>query len=304
MFAFKAIAAATLMVFSFPQGLSAQVTVEDRFAIGQPKVVSAHRSAMMGGAPENTLAWIEHGISLGVDMLHINPQETSDGHYVLMHDQTLNRMTDVEQVFPEGPPGGPTREQRGGKDYVRDYKLAEIRRLTINADEGAERHPVATLGEALELINGRTLVRLGLKAYDVDGLAAALDSYDTENALLFELYYPGTDQSKLRELAETTGIAVSVSLFRSTDYLADLEHIYGQMGPALKLVGVDRAGITSDFLARMAELGLRIGISGWNTGEDFALGEKADPGPWAEAIDLGFVLSTDRPDLVMELLNN
>lgn len=295
--------ATTLLAFLFPQMASAQVTVEDRFAIGQPKVVSAHRSAMMGGVPENTLSWIEHGIALGIDMLHINPQMTSDGHYVLMHDQTLNRMTDVEQVFPEGPPSGPTREQRGGKDYVRDYRLAEIRRLTIYRSEVGERHPVATLGEALELIDGRILVQLGLKVYDVEGLAAELNGYETENALLFELYYSGTDQSKLRELSEATGIAVSVSLFRSTDYLADLERIYGQIGPALRLVGVDRDGVTPEFLARAAELGLRISISGWNTGEDFALAQNADPGPWTEAIDLGFVLSTDRPDLILKLLN-
>ena len=107
----------------------------------------------------------------------------------------------------------------------------------------------------------------------------------------------------LRELSEATGIAVSVALFRSNDYLADLEHIYGQIGPALKLVGVDHDVVTPEFLARVAELGLRIGVSGWNTGEDFALAEETNPGPWAEAIDLGFVLSTDRPDLVLELLN-
>lgn len=304
MIAHMVFAAATLLLFSFPQISFAQVTVEDRFAIGQSKVVSAHRSAMMGGAPENTLAWIEQGIAIGVDMLHINPQVTSDGHYVLMHDQTLNRMTNVEEVFPKGPPGGPSREQRGGKDYVRDYKLAEIRHLSINASEGGERHPVATLGEALELIGGRTLVLLGLKAYDVEGLAAALGDYDTENALLFDLYFSGTDQSKLRELSEATGIAVSVALFRSKDHLADLEHIYGQIGPALKLVGVDRDGVTPEFLARVSEMGLRISVSGWDTGEDFALAEEANPGPWAEAINLGFVLSTDRPDLVLDLLND
>ena len=98
----------------------AQVSVEARLAEGQPPMVVAHRTAVFGDHPENTLTWLEAGIERGVDMLHINLQRTADGQYILMHDQTLNRTTDVESVYSEGAPGGPTREQRGGQDYVGD----------------------------------------------------------------------------------------------------------------------------------------------------------------------------------------
>ena len=104
----------------------AQVSVDERLSGDQPHAVIAHRSAEMGGAPENSLAWIRKAIERGVDMVHVNPQLTADDRYVLMHDSTLNRTTDVADVFPSGPPGGPTREQRSGKDYVRDLSLIHI----------------------------------------------------------------------------------------------------------------------------------------------------------------------------------
>jgi glycerophosphoryl diester phosphodiesterase len=294
--------AIAILGLAAPQGLPAQESVAARFAAGQPDLVCAHRSAAMEGAPENTLAWIEAGIGLGVDMLHINPQLTADGQYVLMHDATLNRMTDVETVYPDGPPGGPTRAQRAGRDYVRDYTLEEIRRLRIVASEEAAGQPVPTLAEALDLVDGRALVMLGLKAYEVESLAGALERFDPDGLLLFDLYYPGTDQSKLKSLSEATGIGVAVSLFRSTDPLADLDGIHGQLGEALKLVTLSRRDVTPAVLDRMQGLGLRLGLSGWDASEDYALAEKDDLGPWQAAIALGFVMFTDRPDLVLGLL--
>jgi glycerophosphoryl diester phosphodiesterase len=132
------LAIAAFVLFGLTEMLLAQVNVEARLAEGQPPIVLAHRTAVFGDHPENTLAWLEAGIERGVDMLHINPQRTADGQYILMHDQTLNRTTDVERVYPEGAPGGPTRQQRAGLDYVGDYTLEEIRRLQVtNASDGS-----------------------------------------------------------------------------------------------------------------------------------------------------------------------
>jgi len=293
---------AALLLLWLP-GLSfAQVSVEGRLAEGLPPLVIAHRSAVLGGHPENTLAWVEHGIERGVDMLHINPQLTADGNYVLMHDQTLNRMTDVERVYPDGPPGGPTRAQRGGLDFVRDYTLEEIRRLQIADGEDGGAHPVPSLSEAIEQVGGRTLLLLGLKSYDIQGLASILRQHESQNLMIYELYYSGTDQSRLRELAELSGVPVGVSLFRSTDYLADLEGIRDQLGPHLRMLTVGARGLTPEFLSRVDELGLHLAISGWRTGEDYALIEDLNPDPWQTVLDSGHSISTDQPDAVLQLL--
>jgi glycerophosphoryl diester phosphodiesterase len=295
-------AIAAFVLFGLTEMPLAQVNVEARLAEGQPPIVLAHRTAVFGDHPENTLAWLEAGIERGVDMLHINPQRTADGQYILMHDQTLNRTTDVERVYPEGAPGGPTRQQRAGLDYVGDYTLEEIRRLQVTNASDGRTHPVPTLSEAIDLVDGRALLLLGLKAYEVESLAATLQQHDTENLQFFELYYSGTDQSKLRELAEATGVSVAVTLFRSTDYLADLEGIYDQLGPHLRTVSADIPRITPEFLTRTDELGIHLIISGRQSGEDYALVEDANPEPWQALLDMGYSVFTGRPDEVLNLL--
>ncbi len=51
-------------------------------------------------------------------MVENDIQRTADGELVIMHDTTLSRTTDVEQVFPDRAPWN-----------VRDFTLAEIKQL-------------------------------------------------------------------------------------------------------------------------------------------------------------------------------
>ncbi|MFI6940829.1 glycerophosphodiester phosphodiesterase [Streptomyces sp. NPDC050418] len=80
-------------------------------------VVVAHRGAS-AYAPENTLAAIDKARELGFDWVENDVQRTKDGELVIMHDDSLARTTDVEQVFPERAPW-----------KVADFTAAEISRL-------------------------------------------------------------------------------------------------------------------------------------------------------------------------------
>lgn len=51
-----------------------------------------HRGAA-GHAPENTIAAIRTGISLGVDFVELDVQRTHDGRLVLIHDKLVDRTT-------------------------------------------------------------------------------------------------------------------------------------------------------------------------------------------------------------------
>lgn len=77
----------------------------------------AHRGAR-SLAPENTLAAGRLAFELGADGWEVDVQMTRDGQLVLMHDDTLERTTNVEDVFPDRKPW-----------YVCDFTLEEIRRL-------------------------------------------------------------------------------------------------------------------------------------------------------------------------------
>lgn len=134
--------------------LTATVVVGALAAVGgsapsfaaQPEKVSvvttAHRGAM-AYAPENTLAAFQLGIDQGATWIESDVQLTKDGEAVLIHDTTLARTTNVEQVFPDRAPW-----------RVKDFTLAEITQLDAGSWFGPEfaGEPVPTLAEMIEQV--------------------------------------------------------------------------------------------------------------------------------------------------------
>ncbi len=297
-YALAAITAAALLI---PDLALAQITVADRLAPGQPPVIIAQR-ALGAGFPENSLAGIRHAVDSGVDMVKIDIQLTRDGHYVVMHDWTLNRTTDVESVFPDGSPHGPNRTESGGKDYIRNYDLADLERLRLVDGQDGGTHPVPTLDQVLALVDGRALVALGLKMYDVESLTAFLAPRETGNLLFFDIYY--ADPTLMHDIMAATGIRGYVAMGSSKSYLADLKKLAGALGPDLAMVSVYNKNLTPEFSALAEALGIRVCISGLKGGEDSALLYKDDTAPWRAALDSGAAaFTTAHPAALLELLN-
>jgi glycerophosphoryl diester phosphodiesterase len=133
--------------------------------------VIAHRGAS-GYAPENTLAAVDKAHSLGVDWVETDVQRTKDGELVIMHDTTLKRTTNAEQLYPGRSPW-----------KVGDFTAAEIARLDAGGWYGerfAGAH-VPTLAQWLHEV-GRNHQKLLLE------LKAPAD-------------YPGVENQTLKELA-------------------------------------------------------------------------------------------------------
>ncbi|MBV2357705.1 glycerophosphodiester phosphodiesterase [Streptomyces sp. J2-1] len=80
-------------------------------------VVVAHRGAS-SYAPENTLPAIDKAAELGFPWVENDVQRTRDGELVIIHDDTLKRTTNAEEVFPDRSPW-----------KVKDFTAAEIARL-------------------------------------------------------------------------------------------------------------------------------------------------------------------------------
>ena len=121
----------------------------------QPDVdVVAHRGSS-GAAPENTLAAVELAITHRADVVENDIQRTADGELVIMHDTTLARTTDAEQVFPDRAPWN-----------VRDFTLAEIRQLDAGSwfapEYAGERVP--TLEEWVRAVGRNAGMLLEVKA--------------------------------------------------------------------------------------------------------------------------------------------
>ncbi len=93
-------------------------------------------------APENTLEAFSNAIKDGADFVEIDLRTTVDSQLVIMHDATVDRMTD-------------------GKGFVKDLTFDAIRKLKVKG--GA---PVPTFGEVLELCKDKINIYLDFKNAD------------------------------------------------------------------------------------------------------------------------------------------
>lgn len=128
--------------------------------------VVAHRGSS-GAAPENTLAAVRLALRHRSDVVENDIQRTADGELVIVHDTTLTRTTDVEEVFPDRAPWN-----------VGDFTLAEIKRLDAGSWFGPEfaGERVPTLREWVEAIGGRAAMLLEPKAPELyPGIDVELD---------------------------------------------------------------------------------------------------------------------------------
>jgi len=104
-------------------------------------------------APENTLAAFRTALTLPIDAIELDVQMTTDGHAVVFHDYTVERLTD-------------------GTGNILDLDFAYLRSLNAAAHfKGGWPEPqrIPTLREILTFARGRTLVYIELKFSKRDG---------------------------------------------------------------------------------------------------------------------------------------
>lgn len=140
--------------------------------------------------PENTLLAFEKAAELKhLTGIELDIQLTRDGHIVVCHDERVDRTTD-------------------GTGYVRDYTLAELKKLKIDADN----HPcqfIPTMEEVFELLGDR--MKAGLKInvelknsiLPYDGLEAKIvnlvHSKGHQSAVVYSTFY-ARSLEKIRKL--------------------------------------------------------------------------------------------------------
>lgn len=109
---------------------------------GDRPAVIAHRGAS-AYAPENTLAAVDKAAELGIRWVENDVQRTKDGELVVIHDDSLKRTTDVEEVFPDRAPW-----------KVKDFTADEIARLDAGSwfDPAYADARVPTLSQYMERV--------------------------------------------------------------------------------------------------------------------------------------------------------
>jgi glycerophosphoryl diester phosphodiesterase len=115
------------------------------------RVLVAHRGAS-AYAPEHTLAAYRLAMAQGADFVEQDLAVTRDGVLICLHDETLERTTNVEEVFPDRA----TVDTATGRKqwFAADFTLAEIKTLDAGSwfNPGFAGERIPTWDEAVEAV--------------------------------------------------------------------------------------------------------------------------------------------------------
>ncbi|SDD11957.1 glycerophosphoryl diester phosphodiesterase [Paenibacillus sp. UNCCL117] len=139
--------------------------------------------------PENTLSSFQAACELSYSHLELDVQLSKDGIPVVIHDTSVDRMTD-------------------GKGQVKDFTLAELKELTIGEGER-----IPTLDEALDLLKGRLIVDIELKQMGplYPGLEEAVLDAVKRKQMQEQVFLTSFDHyslTRIRELDDKIGIGM------------------------------------------------------------------------------------------------
>ena len=171
-------------------------------------VVISHRGDHLHH-PENTMAAFQGAIDAGADYFELDVRTTSDGKFVIMHDETLDRTTN-------------------GTGEVHKHTFDEIRAL----DAGAKFSPafagtkVPTLDEAFDLAHGKINVYVDTKYADPQQLVDTIVKHDMQDHVViygspFFLY----DVHKIRPTLRVMPEAISPDILKYLDRAMQLQVI-------------------------------------------------------------------------------
>lgn len=142
--------------------------------------VAAHRADYVF-APENSIQALENAIYFGADLIETDVRLTKDGHVIMMHDYTVDRMTN-------------------GTGRVSNLTLEEIKALRLkNNWGGATDYQVPTLEEFIQVAKGKVCLYLDKASYDLPGheeghlvkeLLKILKKHDVLEESVFVLNWP------------------------------------------------------------------------------------------------------------------
>ena len=236
-------------------GLILTMTITGSAQYTRPKTNVAHRGAS-AYAPEHTIAAYRLAIEMGADYVEQDLAVTKDGVLICLHDASLERTTNVEELFPNRV----TTQTIEGKTrrawLANDFTLAEIKSLDAGSwfDAKFKGEKIPTFDEAIALVRGKAGIFPELKTPEIyagrsvnceELVAEALDrnglrgaKADPKTPVILQTF----SQETARNLAKMS-IGVPVVLLmeydnrlRSADQVKAWKGIVQGFGPAKRIV--------------------------------------------------------------------
>jgi glycerophosphoryl diester phosphodiesterase len=236
-------------------------------------IVIAHRGDHVL-VPENTLAAYENGIKNGVDFVEIDLRTTKDSVLVIMHDATVDRMTN-------------------GKGKISDLTYAELKKLQVidKTRNTAAIYRIPTFEEVLKTCRNKVYIYLDYKDANVLQAYKMIKQYGMEKQMIVYINTPA-------QYAEWRRRVPAMPLMLSLPGDVKTE---SQLNKFLKETPVDLLdGDYSDYTPAVLGAASIAGISSWPDIQ----GPDEDKN-WDHALRMGFKgLQTDHPAALIGYLKN
>lgn len=258
--------------------------------IADPKrdpAIVAHRGAWRG-APENSLAAIERAIAVGANIVEVDVRKSADGVLFLMHDDTLERMADIDRD-------------------AETFTMAELQEITLREDDGgahraatAERIP--TLKQALEIIRGRIFVDLDLKDRGLfSEVAACAREMNAAPYVDLKTRVMTREEIDWVKAQNIDGVPFMAMAKFTADAFEETMALLSEVRPFMCEMRFDRIETIIENRARFREAGMALWINTLDqTGSGEWRDDKAMVDPdliWGRLMDAGIsVFQTDQPE--------
>ena len=234
-------------------------------------IVIAHRGDHVE-VPENTIAAYENGIKNGVDYVEIDLRTTKDSALVIMHDATVDRMTN-------------------GKGKVSDLTYAQVRQLKVmdKRKDSTKTYAVPSFEEVLQTCRNKIYIYLDFKDASVRQSYNMIKRYGMGKQVIVYINSPFQYQ-EWRRLVPSMPVMLSLpDNIKNENELNTLLAKY-----PLELLDGDY----SDYTAEMVKAAAAAGKTAWPD-----IQSPNEDHNWDKALQLGFKgLQTDHPKALIEYL--
>jgi glycerophosphoryl diester phosphodiesterase len=218
-------------------------------------------------APENTVKACENAIKAGADYVEIDLRTTVDSQLVIMHDATVNRMTN-------------------GTGLIKDMHYDSLSKLSVKDKTHPEwgEHPIPTFSQVLELCKDKIYIYLDFKNADPGAAYRLIQKYGMEKQVVV---YINAEQQFHDWRRVAPAMPLMVSLPGSVKDVESLKIFLDKVHP--EILDGDYDQYTQEMITTAQQLGYTVlpDIQGPAEG----------PALWEQPIQKGIkALQTDHPE--------
>lgn len=201
-----------------------------------------HRGAN-GYEPENTLVSFQKAIEMGADGIELDVHLSSDGHLVVIHDETIDRTTN-------------------GKGTVNQLTLQELKSFHIN-----DQYEIPTLEEVFDLVNKSCFINVELKNQETaEQVVLLIERYISEKNWEYNHFLVSSFDWNTLQQVRLLNEDIRIGVLTETDL--DLAISFARFMKA-EALHPDFQLLTNEYTAKIQEKG--IIVFPWTVNEEEAI---------------------------------